>query len=146
MVERMGRKKKNLTQFKDFESSNGNNGYETSYIRMTHIQLVCVNELSANAFRLYMMMKDYARGESEFKFPHRIYKKFVCNQTFKTARQELIDKGYLETYTSQKAVLRENKYKFSSGWRNRNEELIKRIIEEDKGEARTRINKKENMV
>lgn len=142
----MGRKKKNLTQFKDFESSSGNNGYETSYIRITHIQLVCMNELSANAFRLYMMMKDYARGESEFQFPHRIYKNFVCNQTFKTARQELIGKGYLETYTSQKSVLRENKYRFSSGWRNRNEELIKSIIEEDKSRANKRKNKEGDMV
>jgi hypothetical protein len=92
------------------------------------------------------MMKDYARGESEFQFPHRIYKNFVCNQTFKTARQELIDKGYLETYTSQKSVLRENKYRFSSGWRNRNEELIKRIIEEDRCRVDKRKNKKGDMV
>ena len=134
----MGRKKKsNFTKFKDYESSGENNGYEHSYIRMGHIQLACMNELSANAFRLYIMMKDYARGDSEFQFPHRIYKNFMGNQTFKTARQELIDKGYLEDYTSQKSVLRENRYKFSSAWRNHNQELVKEVIERDKERAKS---------
>lgn len=143
----MGRKKKsNFTKFKDYESSGENNGYEHSYIRMGHIQIACMNELSANAFRLYIMMKDYARGDSEFQFPHRIYKNFMCNQTFKTARQELIDKGYLEDYTSQKSVLRENRYKFSSAWRNHNQELVKEVIERDKERVKKRMNNKGDMV
>lgn len=121
----MRRKKKNTVPFKDYESSCENGGYERSYIRMAHMQLVCMNELSPNAFRLYIMMKDYARGESEFQFPHRIYKNFICNETFKNARKELIDKGYLENYTSQKPTLKENRYRFSSEWRNRNEEVIR---------------------
>lgn len=123
-----GRKKKNITPFKDFESVHEKSNYEVGYIRMVDIQLICMNELSANAFRLYIMMKSYAKGNKEFSYPHRIYKTLFCNQTFKTARQELIDYGYIEQFCSQKSRLEPNKYVFSSKWRERNKERISEII------------------
>lgn len=129
----MSRKKKNLTQFKDYESATENSNYQVGYIRMLDLQLVCMNELSANAFRLYIMMKSYASGNTEFEFPHRIYKNFICKQTFATARKELIDYGYIEPFISCKSVMRANTYKFSSKWRKRNEEKISQIISERKG-------------
>lgn len=120
----MSRKKKRITPFKEFESVEEN---ATSYIRMVGIQLKCMNELSANAFRLYIMMKDYAKGNSEFNFPHRIYKEFMSNQTFITARNELVEKGYLETFVSQKSRQQENTYKFSSSWKLHNKIIIDKI-------------------
>ena len=120
----MSRKKKRITPFREFESVSEN---ATSYIRMVGIQLQCMNELSANAFRLYIMMKDYAKGNSEFNYPHRIYKCFLSNQTFVNARQELIEKGYLETFVSQKSRKKENTYKFSSNWKLYNKEFISKL-------------------
>lgn len=141
----MSRKKKNLTEFKDYESVSENSKYQVGYIRMLDLQLVCMNELSANAFRLYIMMKSYASGKTEFEFPHRIYKSFICKQTFTTARQELIDLGYIEPFVSCKSVMKANIYKFSSKWRKRNEEKIADILENRKAK-KTAIKKQDSMV
>jgi hypothetical protein len=121
-------KKKNYTKFQDYESAKDNNGYEVGYIRMTDLQLICMNELSANSFRLYIMMKNYAKGKADFTFPHRIYKNFISNQTFIVSRQELIDKGYIEPFISNANLRIENKYKFSSKWKEHNKENISNII------------------
>ena len=126
-----GRKRKNITPFKDFERTVDNGAYQTNYIRLVHIQLVCMNELSASAFRLYVMMKDYAKGESEFEFPYRIYKNFLSKQTFTTARQELVDKGYIEPFLSYKNMRKANKYRFSSHWKELNKDTIKEIVERE---------------
>lgn len=131
----MGRKKRyNITPFKDYESPVENENYQVDYVRMLDIQLICMNELSANAFRLYIMMKSYANGEVEFEFPYRIYKNFICKQTFTTARQELIDLGYIEPFNSHKTMRVANKYRFSSKWRERNKERISEIVERRKTE------------
>ena len=141
----MARKKKNITQFKDYESANENSDYEVGYIRMLDLQLVCMNELSANAFRLYIMMKSYANGNVEFEFPHRIYKNLFCNETFKKTRQELIDYGYIEPFISCKDVIKPNRYRFSSKWRKRNQQRIAEILEQRKSK-RYNINNKYSMV
>lgn len=99
---------------------------------MLDVQLICMNELTANAFRLYIMMKSYAKGEAEFQFPHRIHKTFMSKQTFVTARQELIDLGYIEPFVSCKSVMKANIYKFSSRWRSRHKEYIASLIESRK--------------
>lgn len=131
------RKKKNIREFKDYESASEHSSYEVGYIRMLEAQLVCMNELSANAFRLYIMMKSYAQGEVEFNYPHRIYKDIMSNQTFKVARQELINMGYLEPFVSHKTNRTENEYRFSSKWRERNKEKIKETIENRKTKSRS---------
>ena len=109
-------KGKRITEFKDYERSTDNNGWEVSYTRMTDIQLHCMNELSNGAFRLYIMMKDYANGQVEFTYPHRIYSILFSNQGFKMARKELI----------------------SSKWRERNNQNIKTMID-----ARREISRKQ---
>lgn len=126
----MSRSKKR-TPFKDFERPTENE-YQVNYTRITHLQLVCMNELTNSAFRLYIMMKDYAKGDTEFTYPHSIFKSIFSNQGFINARTELIEKGYLETFVSHKSVRKENKYKFSSKWRERNKEKIKEVIQREK--------------
>ena len=126
----MARSKKK-TPFKDFERPTDNQ-YQVNYTRITHLQLVCMNELSNSAFRLYIMMKDYSKGDTEFTYPHRIFSTIFSNQGFINARTELIEKGYLEQFYSNKTMRVENKYKFSSKWRENNKELIRQIIESDK--------------
>lgn len=126
----MGRKKIK-TPFKDYERVTDRNGYEVDYIRILHLQLVCMQELSLSAFRLYIYMKDYAKSNTEFTFPHRIYKNIMSNQTFKVARDELISMGYLKTFISHQNLRTENKYSFSSEWRERNKDLINKIIKDN---------------
>lgn len=125
---------KKITPFKDYENPIENKNYVVGYIRMVDLQLECMNELSNSAFRLYIMMKNYAKGDSSFKFPYRIYKNFISKQGFTNARQELIDYGYLENFASHKTNRTENEYKFSSKWRDRNKEFIKSILDNRKQE------------
>lgn len=124
-------KSKKRTPFKDFERPTENE-YQVNYTRITHLQLVCMNELSNSAFRLYIMMKDYAKSDTEFTYPHSIFKVIFSNQGFINARTELIEKGYLETFVSHKTVRKENKYRFSSKWRERNKDKIKETIQSEK--------------
>ena len=69
----MGRSKKKVTPFNDYERPTDSQ-YQVNYTRITHLQLVCMNELTNSAFRLYIMMKDYAKSDTEFTYPHRIFK------------------------------------------------------------------------
>lgn len=124
-------RRRNKTPFKDYEKVS-DSIYQVGYIRMLDIQLTCMNELSANAFRLYIMMKSYAKGNAEFKYPHRIYKNIVSNQTFSDAREELINKGYLEPFVTKQYERKENIYRFSGKWRERNREKIAEALKRDK--------------
>lgn len=133
----MGRNRKTKTPFKDFERATNRDGYEVDYIRVLDLQLCCMHELSSSAFRLYINMKNHAKGNVEFEYPHSEYGRFLSNQTFKTARDELIKKGYLEPFISNKNLRVANKYRFSSGWRTRNQDLIREEIQR-------RVSKKEH--
>ena len=124
-------KNKKRTPFKDFERPTDNE-YQVNYMRITHLQLVCMNELTNSAFRLYIMMKDYAKSDTEFTYPHSIFKNIFSNQGFINARTELIEKGYLETFVSHKSVRKENKYRFSSKWRERNQDMIREIVKRER--------------
>jgi hypothetical protein len=130
-------KGKRITEFQNYESSKENGGYENKYTRITHIQLICMNELSNSAFRLYIMMKDYAVGNINFTFPHRIYQNFISNQGFINARDELIKYGYIENFISYKNMRKENQYKFSAFWRERNRDYIKEVIDKEKNKIKT---------
>ena len=129
----MGRSKKKVTPFNDYERPTDSQ-YQVNYTRITHLQLVCMNELTNSAFRLYIMMKDYAKSDTEFTYPHRIFKSIFSNQGFINARTELIEKGYLEEFASHKTMRVENKYRFSSKWRDRNKELIRSAIEKERAD------------
>ena len=125
-VKNMSRNK-NIAPFAPYErSAEVSNGKESRYIRLVHLQLICMKNLSGNAFKLYVMMKDYAKGNEEFEFPHRIYKELFSNQTFSTARDELIEKGFLKDFVSQAPRKQPNIYRFSGEWRNVFSEQIKR--------------------
>lgn len=115
-ITRMSKKIKR-TPFKDYERSQDDNVYEKGYIRLVHIQLVCMNDLSNSAFRLYIMMKSYAKGDTEFEYPHRLFKNILSKQGFINARKELIDKGFIEPFISHASCRQANKYKFSGKWR-----------------------------
>lgn len=131
----MSNKKANKTPFKDYERVSNRGGYEVGYIRILSIQLECMNELSASAFRLYIMMKSYAKGDTEFNYPYRIHKNLFSKQTFIKARQELIDKGYIEPFASHKTMRTENVYRFSGKWRELNKELISSIINKERSKS-----------
>lgn len=124
-------KKGKRTPFKDYEQPTENE-YQVNYTRITHLQLICMNELSNSAFRLYIMMKDYAKGDSEFTYPHKIFKTIFSNQGFINARTELIEKGYLEEFVSNRTVRKQNTYRFSSKWREYNKDMIREVIERER--------------
>lgn len=123
-------RRRNKTPFKPYERVTERQGYEVGYIRLVSLQLCCMNELSANAFRLYVMMKSYAKGNEKFQFPHRIYKNFLTTPTFAKARDELVEKGYIEPFTSMANLRKENSYMFSSKWRERSKDKIRQWVSE----------------
>ena len=76
-----------------------------------------MKHLTNGAFRLYIMMEYYSNGQEEFSFPHRIFKNVYSNQGFINSRNELIEKGFLDDFVSNKDARVENKYKFSDKWK-----------------------------
>ena len=120
---------KRITEFKDYERSVDDSGWEVSYTRITDIQLNCMRELSNSAFRLYVMMKSYAKGKVEFSYPHRIYSTLFSNQCFINARRELVELGYIEQFVSNANLRKQNQYRFSGSWRERNREFISSMVE-----------------
>lgn len=65
---------------------------------------------------IYIYMLDYSNGFQEFQFPKSIYNKLVSNETFKKAKAELIEKGFIEEVANGKNTRTESIYKFSDKW------------------------------
>ena len=74
--------------------------------------------LSSSAKILYIYMKKDARGQEEFIFTQKRSLKYVCRSsaTFQSAKQELIDNGFIEVVRASKCSRTPNKYKFSPNW------------------------------
>lgn len=71
------------------------------------------NSMTFAAQRLYISMILASNGKSECEFPHSRYKKFMSNDAFQKAKQQLIENGFIvETaYRCSK-----NRYRFSNEW------------------------------
>lgn len=123
----MGRTKGSInrkfaTRFKDYEGAFP----KDRHIRLTYNMLTsesCIS-LSPNAFRLYCYMKLIACGNQEFEFATSCAvgkdKIFQSKSTYVKARNELIEKGFIDytNMTSAKYKKEVGKYMFLTKWRN----------------------------
>lgn len=104
------------TPFKFYESPK-KNGY---FVRLPNSLLGSDKflRLSFSAKILYIYMKKEARGQEEFIFTQKRALKYVCRSsaTFQSAKQELIDNGFIEVVRASKCSRTPNKYKFSPNW------------------------------
>lgn len=74
------------------------------------------NSMTFAAQRLYISLILASNGKNECEFPHSRYKKFMSNDAFQKAKQQLIEAGFL---TETVYRCRKNRYKFSSEWMNK---------------------------
>lgn len=79
-----------------------------------HIAFTSMRPLSK---LLYFYMTDYAEGKQEFTYPRRIYKNLMSLQTFQSARQELIEHGFIKITSEGGLFNNEAIYKFIGDWR-----------------------------
>lgn len=74
--------------------------------------------LSDKSKLLYLYMTDYSQGKQEFSYPRRIYKNLMCNETFKTSREELKEHGFITIMSEGGLFNNEAQYKFIADWKN----------------------------
>ena len=77
-----------------------------------------VQSLSPLAYKVYDFMCKECGGKREFKFPYSVYKNFASKQGFLNAKNELIEKGFIEIAQSNANLRKPNLYRFTDTWKN----------------------------
>lgn len=96
------------------------NDKKKGFVSMTHAFIFDKHflELTSNAKLLYMYMKDTYRGTNNFKYPQSFANNInMAPATFKRAKKELIDKGFIEIVEWGYSTRTENIYSFSEKWK-----------------------------
>lgn len=112
----MARTKK--TPFQPWESR-AEGGVEKRYIRLgaTIMASEAMLSLSSSAFRVYCHMRIESGGKRSFKFPYSKYKIFMTRPTFIKARDELVEKGFIDVVQNNQNLRKANIYCFSERWK-----------------------------
>lgn len=107
-----------ITPFQSWETTKAD-GVEKRYIRLgaTLMASEKMRSLSPSAFKIYCYMKIESGGKRSFTFPHAKYCSYMSKPTFIKAKQELIDKGFIEVIQSNKNLRKANIYAFSDRWK-----------------------------
>lgn len=109
---------KKITPFEPWETQKVN-GVEKRYFRMgaTLMASEPMRSLSPSAFKVYCYMRIESAGNRSFKFPHTKYRFYMSKPTFQKAKQELIDKGFIDVIQNNKNIRKPNIYAFSERWK-----------------------------
>ena len=112
----MARTKK--TPFAPWESK-ADGGIEKRYFRMgaTLMASEAMRGLSPSAFKIYCYMKIESGGKKEFCFPHTKYQSYMSKPSFFKARDELVEKGFVDVVQNNKNLRRANIYAFIERWK-----------------------------
>ena len=73
--------------------------------------------LPSSAKVLYAYMKLSALKNTEFYYAEALSNKYMSKMTFYSARNKLIENGFIEIVETNKSAHIPNKYKFSSKWK-----------------------------
>lgn len=113
----MGRVRK--VPFQPWEGKT-DNGIEKRYFRLgaSIMASEAMLSLSSSAFRVYCHMRIESGGKRSFKFPYSKYKIFMARPTFVKARDELVEKGFIDVIQNNKNLRKANIYAFSERWKN----------------------------
>jgi len=89
-----------------------------SFVGLPHCLLMdnVILSLKPTTFKILVYMHDYSNGEQEFTFPKSIYTKITTAETFKKAKEELIEKGFIEEIANGKNTRTESIYRFTDKW------------------------------
>lgn len=109
----MSRKK---APFKSYEGKKSND----KHIRLTADMMTNKKflNLPSSSKVLYMYMKLWALGKEEFEYAESLSSKYMSKMTFYSARDKLIENGFIDVVQTNKFAHIPNKYKFSSKWRD----------------------------
>lgn len=112
----MARKRK--TPFAPWESK-ADDGIERRYFRLgaTILASESMRGLSPSAFKIYCYMRIESAGKREFRFPHIKYQSYMSKPTFFKARDELVEKGFIEIAQNNRNLRQANVYRFSEKWK-----------------------------
>lgn len=112
----MGRVRK--VPFQPWESK-ADNGVEKRYFRLgaSIMASEAMRSLSSSAFKIYCYMRIESAGKREFRFPHCKYRTFMSKPTFFKARDELVEKGFIEIIKNNRNRRMANVYSFSEKWK-----------------------------
>ena len=112
----MARVKK--TPFQLWESK-ADGGIEKRYFRLgaTIMASEAMRGLSSSAFKIYCYMRIESGGKREFRFPHCKYQSFMSKPTFFKARDELVQKGFVDIVRNNRNLRQANIYAFSDRWK-----------------------------
>jgi len=107
----MSRKK---APFKQYEGRKQND----KHIRLTADMML--NEkylgLSDSAKTVYTYMKLYSCGNTIFEYPGSLALKYTSKSTFLRAKNELIEKGFIDYEENNRFAKIKNKYRLCNGW------------------------------
>lgn len=112
----MARTKK--TPFAPWESK-ADGGMEKRYFRTgaTIMASEAMRGLSSSAFKIYFYMRIESGGKREFKFPYTKYSSFMSKPTFFKARDELVERGFIDIMQNNRNLRQANIYAFSERWK-----------------------------
>ena len=101
--------------FKAFEGKKS----KDRHIRITKSMMDNENfiKLKPATIKVYMYMKLWANGETEFDYAKSLGSKVVSPATFTNAVKELVSKGFIErVYFSNVGGHKANRFRFSDKW------------------------------
>lgn len=106
------------TPFPPWETRNAD-GIEKRYIRMgaTIMASGAMMDLSSSAFRVYCYMRLESSGRKDFRFPYSKYRAYMSRPTFLKARDELVEKGFINIVRNNRNLRKANDYAFSERWK-----------------------------
>ena len=93
-------------------------GYKERYVSIAETMILHENfiSLSSSAKTLYLYMKYWACGKEEITYASSLAEKYMTKPTFRKARDELVNKGFLKYVECGKFSRTPNIYKFISDW------------------------------
>lgn len=114
----MGKRKKGELNYWE-TAKDGEPDKPFSRIGKSFIEHPKVKDLNHLAFRIYMCMCVKCKGNSEFEFTYSDYSGFASKGGFLKAKDELIEKGFIEEIQNNANLRQPNLYRFSSLWKRK---------------------------
>ena len=96
-----------------------NPGKEKEFVALPRslINHISFTSMHQSSKLLYIYMTDYARGRQEFTYPRRIFINLMSIETFRKAKNELIEHGFITVISEGGLYNNEAKYRFVSEWK-----------------------------
>ena len=113
----MKNKIKEIIKKLNFKNTNNKSSNECVILNEDLLKNKKFLNLPSSAKVLYAYMQLSALGKKEFYYAESSSSKYMSKMTFYSARDKLIENGFIEVVETNKFSHIPNKYKFSSKWK-----------------------------